>query len=353
MLGTCHESVHITNQDIVQNFPDAIFHAEVPAFRSAFVPMFLLSKLTQQAGIKVVLSGEGADEAFLGYDIFKETTLRKSWTTLSTEHRRNQLAKLYPHLDHYGPQDLEALSGLYQQFSTEQIPGLFSHELRFQNGRFCTRLLNTKNDPLQAIRALTASEPNYAQMTPIQKAQWLEFRTLLPGYLLSTQGDRMSLAHGVENRCPFLDPAVLALACSVNLRFDDGFEEKHLLRKAFQGKLPESVIRKRKFPYRAPDSSAFSALPPAYLEMLQSETELSKIPYLDSKFARLLTKKILTTSSDKISTKENQAFIFLISMMLLNKFFIQRDYSLLSSSRTIASPFKKAVDMRSTSARRI
>jgi len=63
LLGTHHQSLRITDDDITRNFPQAIFHAEVPAFRSAFIPMFLLSKCTQDAGIKVVLSGEGADDS--------------------------------------------------------------------------------------------------------------------------------------------------------------------------------------------------------------------------------------------------------------------------------------------------
>ncbi len=108
-------------------------------------------------------------------------------------------------------------------------------------------------------------------MSAVEKAQWLEFQTLLPGYLLSTQGDRMALAHGVENRCPFLDKAVVDLASSVNLRFDDGFEEKRLLRNAFKDCLPPSIQKRRKFPYRAPDSAAFASIRPDYLDLVCSD----------------------------------------------------------------------------------
>jgi asparagine synthase (glutamine-hydrolysing) len=345
-LGTRHQPLRISHGDITRNFPAAIFHAEVPAFRSAFVPMFLLSRQTRDAGIKVVLSGEGADEAFLGYDIFKETQLRRSWNSIGDEERRLQLARLYPHLDHYGPKDIAAITGLYQQFSEERLPGLFSHELRFQNGRFSARLIRSAGDPFSPISELVAHEPGYASMTPVQKAQWLEFRTLLPGYLLSTQGERMSLAHGVENRCPFLDPAVVELAASVNLRFDDGFDEKRLLRRAFDGRLPASIVGKRKFPYRAPDSAAFVSDPPDYMELLNSDAELAKIPYLDAKFARALTRKIFSTPAAEISTKENQTFIFLVSMVLLHRFFVQRAGVASTPPDATRSPLVRAVDMR-------
>jgi asparagine synthase (glutamine-hydrolysing) len=347
LLGSRHHPLLITSREIVEHFPAAAWHAEVPAFRSAFVPMYLMSRLTRDNGIKVVLSGEGADEAFLGYDIFKETVLRRGWHALNEDERRAQLARLYPHLDHYGPQDIAAITGLYQQFGEERLAGLFSHEIRFQNGRFSARLIRDAGDPFAAISSLVANEPGYAVMDPVQKAQWLEYRTLLAGYLLSTQGERMSLAHGVENRCPFLDPAVVALAASVNLRFDDGFDEKRLLRRAFQERLPASIFNKRKFPYRAPDSAAFAECRPDYLELLLSEGELARIPFLDARFARALTRKIMTAPAAAIGTKENQTFIFLLSIALQHRFFVRRD-TIIATPPAVDSPLALAVDLRRT-----
>jgi asparagine synthase (glutamine-hydrolysing) len=343
-LGSHHHPLTITHRDIVDHLPAAAWHAEIPAFRSAFVPMYLLSAQTRAAGIKVILSGEGADEAFLGYDLFKEVQLRRQWQQLEEGQRRTQLARLYPHLEHYGPQDLAALTGLYQQFAEERLPGLFSHELRFQNGRFAARLIKNAGDPFQAISALVAAAPGYAVMTPTHQAQWLEFKTLLAGYLLSTQGERMSLAHGVENRCPFLDPAVVELANSINLRFDDGFEEKRLLRQAFAEQLPPSIVHKRKFPYRAPDSAAFADCPPDYLELLLAPDEIAKIPFLDGKFVRALSNKIMTSAPTEISTKENQAFIFLLCLVLQHRFFVQR--LSLPALAKVDSPLLRAVDLR-------
>jgi asparagine synthase (glutamine-hydrolysing) len=345
-LGTSHTAVRIGHEEIARHFPKAIYQAEVPAFRSAFVPMFLLAQATRREGIKVVLSGEGADEAFLGYDLYKETMLRTAWNTCDESWRRARLAQLYPHLDHYQPQDIAAITGLYHQFSEERMPGLFSHELRFQNGRFSARLVKRPGDPFRPIQELVGRAPGYLEMTPVERAQWLEYKTLLAGYLLSTQGDRMSLAHGVENRCPFLDPAVVEAACAVNGRFDDGFEEKRLLRLAFRDRLPASIAGKRKFPYRAPECAAFAADAPEYLELLLSDVELAKIPYLDAKFARALTKKALSTPAAEISTKENQAFIFLLSLAFLHHFFVERRGA---PRGRVESPLVRVVDLRPSS----
>lgn len=345
-LGTRHHALPISHGDIANACPSAVFHAEIPSFRSAFIPMFLLSALTRDRGIKVILSGEGADEAFLGYDLFKETLLRKNWDKLDADARSRGLAGLYPHLDHYGPQDIAALTGLYQQFSDETMPGLFSHELRFQNGRFSSRLIRNAKDPFAAISGYVKEHSELDAMTQVQRAQWLEYKTLLPGYLLSAQGDRACLAHGVENRCPFLDQAVIDLASATNLRFDDGFREKHLLRQAFAHLLPASVVNKRKFPYRAPDSAAFAEARPDYLDLVLSDAELVKLPFLDAGFARRLANKVLTKPAAEISTKENQTFLFLLSTALLNHQFVQRQ-DIPSSPRP---PVVRAVDLQGASA---
>ncbi|MER5556853.1 asparagine synthase (glutamine-hydrolyzing) [Streptomyces sp. NPDC002793] len=321
-LGTLHSSINVSSADIAESFPSAVYHAEVPAFRTAFVPMYLLSRHVRDAGIKVILSGEGADEAFLGYSLFRETSLRAEWNDLSADERMARLGSLHPELSHFGPANRARLTSLFEQFSVERLPGLFSHELRYQNGRFAARLLKDQGDPFADLQALTESTSGYAALSPVQKAQWLEFKTLLPGYLLSTQGERMSLAHGVENRCPFLDPAVVRAAASVNLRFDDGSDEKAILKKALRGELPESSLTRRKQPYRAPGAAVFKEQRPDYMDLLLSRTELQKIDCIDPVFAEKLVSKIMATPSEAISTKEDQAFVYLLSTAVLHQQFV-------------------------------
>src|SRR5690606_26343092 len=89
--------------------------------------------------------------------------------------------------------------------------------------------------------------------------QWIELHTLLQGYLLSSQGDRMAFAHGVEPRCPFLSTALVSYAAQLPERYllsDDG-DEKHLLKHAFADALPRAITAKPKQPYRAPDAASF------------------------------------------------------------------------------------------------
>ncbi|MCK7528654.1 MAG: asparagine synthase C-terminal domain-containing protein [Ignavibacteriales bacterium] len=70
-LGVNHSEIVISNDDIGTNLEDVLWHTEKPLLRTGPIPLYLLSKLVNQSGYKVVLTGEGADEIFGGYDIFK------------------------------------------------------------------------------------------------------------------------------------------------------------------------------------------------------------------------------------------------------------------------------------------
>ncbi|BCH61725.1 asparagine synthetase B [Agrobacterium vitis] len=326
-FGTRHTTVRASHRDICNAFAQAVYHAEVPVFRTAFVPMFLLSQRVQSDGIKTILSGEGSDEVFLGYDLFRETMLRESWAGLDTETRRMRVSRLNPYLKHFANAPGAGMVGLYDQFATERLPGLFSHEIRYQNGNLSLRLLADRALAARALNPLmtaAAQAPGFVDMTAVEKAQWLEFNTLLPGYLLSTQGERMGMAHGVENRCPFLDPNVVAMAGSVNLKHDDGWTEKAVLKHAFP-ELPEEIRTRHKHPYRAADSKSFVLERPDYLEMVLSAQELGRSGLIDTRFAERLVTKIMTQPSDRISVSENQAFVSLLSFQMLQHQYVRRE----------------------------
>lgn len=326
-LGTNHTALPIRQGDIARAFPEAIWHGEVPVFRTAFVPMFLLSKLVNDKGIKVVLTGEGSDESFLGYDIFKEAILRQGF---DAERDGDKLRKLYPYLPHFNDANTKALASVFAQFAQEKTPGLFSHELRFHNSLFGLRLLKQQRDGLADLKAYTAAnDPIFGRLGLVERAQWLEWKTLLPGYLLSTQGDRMSMAHSVEGRCPFLDYRVVEWAARLpnDLKLGPNMDEKWILKQAFPDTLPPSILKKPKQPYRAPDLSAFLGAGEAdYTDALFSESELAKVPFLNGVFCQQFLKKVRNAPPGGISQRENQAFILLLSTALLHRYFVQGQY---------------------------
>ena len=322
-LGTEHCTVRISNDDIVAAFPEALWHAEVPVFRTAFVPMYLLSRRVHDTGIKVVLTGEGADEAFIGYNIFKETIIRSRWNTdLSKARKVELISGLYPYLNHFSPENADALIALYERYAVERRHGLFSHEMRFDTSNFATRLLQDKVDGYSPIsRYLEERHDEFNRLPDYQKAQWIEYKTLLMGYLLSTQGDRVSFGNSVETRCAFLDPRVVEWAWRLPLDWKlNGLQnEKFILKEAYRTRLPDCVTSKPKNPYRAPEATAFvhSERPPDYLDAILSDSEMQDDEILDRTFLRKLLTKIRKSPPSQISHRENHAFMFALSLMLL------------------------------------
>src|SRR3954469_17738271 len=98
-LGTDHHEVLVSRRDIADAFPQVVWHAERPMLRTAPAPLFLLSDLVRRSGIKVVLTGEGADEVFAGYDLFREAKVRRFWARQPQSRLRPRLLeRLYPYL---------------------------------------------------------------------------------------------------------------------------------------------------------------------------------------------------------------------------------------------------------------
>jgi asparagine synthase (glutamine-hydrolysing) len=108
---------------------------------------------------------------------------------------------------------------------------------------------------------------------PFSQAEYLEAMFLLPGYILSSQGDRMAMAHSIEGRYPFLDHRVVEFASKLSPALKmKVLNQKHLLKRAAQGLIPESILNRPKQPYRAPEGKSFFSSQETYVqEMLSPE----------------------------------------------------------------------------------
>jgi asparagine synthase (glutamine-hydrolysing) len=255
-LGCDHASRRIGQREIADALPATVWHAETPMLRTAPAPMFLLSRLVRDSGIKVVLSGEGADELFLGYELFKETLLRRSALDTPAADARPGFSHLYPELparlktaalwgDFFvgaGPADDLLFSHLPRFGLSSRIRRFYSPEFRAEVGAF---------DPLDEMRrSLPAAFPEWSALG---RAAWLEMQSLLSPYLLATQGDRMAMAHGVELRVPFLDHRLFEFAAALpDVAKLNGRKDKAILRDWAARVLPAAAANRPKHAYRAP-----------------------------------------------------------------------------------------------------
>lgn len=324
-LGAEHHVVHIADGAIARVFPDVVWHAETPLLRTAAAPLFLLAQATREAGIKVVLTGEGSDELFLGYDLFKETQVRAFCMRHPESRLRPRLfERLYPYLS--GPAHAgEFWRNFFLTGGTAGDP-LFSHVPRFRVASRIkdfysadTRAALAGSDPLAELRQSLPAE--FAQWSPLNRAAYLELTTLLPSYLLSSQGDRMAMAHGVEGRYPFLDHRVFEFAAALPTASKLlGLREKEILRRWAAGFIPADVARRPKQPYRAPDATAFfGAAPPDYVRELLSPAALRESAIFDPDVVTALVRRCL--AGRVTSFAENQALVAILSTQLWHRQF--------------------------------
>ena len=132
-LGTRHSSIACHDGDIARIFPDAVRAMERPVIRTAPAPLFLLSDLVRKEGFKVVLTGEGADEVFAGYDIFKEAAVRRFCARAPGSRIRPHLfRKLYPYLPGLKQQSPDYLAAFFGTGLDRIDDPLFSHGPRLR-----------------------------------------------------------------------------------------------------------------------------------------------------------------------------------------------------------------------------
>lgn len=263
-LGTHHATVACAAADIGRIFPAVIAATERPILRTAPAPLMMLSSLVRRQGGKVVLTGEGADEVFAGYDIFREARVRRFCARVPGSRLRPRLfRKLYPWSPDVQNQSTEYLSAFFGVGADALDDPLYSHRPRFRataaTKLFFSPELRSRLSGYDATEELISRLPaRFTRWHPLHRAQWLETCVLLPGYILSSQGDRMAMANGVEGRFPFLDHRLVEFAARLAPETKlKGLVEKSVLREAGRDLVPAQVASRPKQPYRAPDGDAF------------------------------------------------------------------------------------------------
>lgn len=326
-LGTDHQVSRVSHADIGHIFPEVVWHAEVPLMRTAPAPMFLLSKLVRDSGFKVVLTGEGADEFLAGYDIFKEAKIRQFWARKpDSEIRPRLLEKLYadiPTLSRNG--DTFRRAFFRQNLAAVDSPA-YSHVVRWHNNRRTCRFFSDEvRSNLHQTLLPHVEQQLRAQgkgWTLLARAQYLEITTFLSQYLLSSQGDRVAMAHSIEGRFPFLDHRVTTFCNRLpeNLKMR-GLTEKYLLKKLAQRWLPPEIWRRRKRPYRAPVHRCFfGQSAPDYVRELLSPEKLKAAGLFQPTAVYQLAEKI--GHGGPVSETDEMALVGIISTQLLYQHFV-------------------------------
>lgn len=259
VTGADHHVMSLSGEELYDHFVDTLWHTERTIYNTLGVAKYLMSQQVQQAGYKVVLTGEGSDELFGGYpsfrlDMFKHglahlpAAEREAWQQHLAE--SNQLVK----------GAMLAREEWHSDALTDKVgftpsclqPWLACSELAMPLLAPAHRDQLQGYDAGQAI-ADTLDDSMLANRHPLDKAQYVWIKTMLEGQILTWGGDRVDMAHSMEARPAFLDHHLADYAATIppHLRIK-GKREKHVLREAMRGLLPDTLYYREKFAFMAP-----------------------------------------------------------------------------------------------------
>lgn len=322
-----HHEILVSRRDIAEAFPHVVMHAERPLLRTAPAPLFLLSGLVREHGIKVVLTGEGADELFAGYDLFREGKVRRFWgRSPQSKIRPLLLQRLYPYLAR-SPVAQRAMAQKFfgRKLDEHEVAG-FAHEPRWHGASAVKRLFSAAQREAvaghdAASDFLSELPKDFSRWSSLAQDQYLEIHTLLSSYILCSQGDRMLMAHSVEGRFPFLDVDVADLANTLPPHYKlRVLDEKHVLKRVGTEMLPSEILRRPKQPYRAPDALSFVAngVGP-WVESALSSAEIANVGIFEPATVEALWKKVTARKDEaQLSNTDNMALVGVLSVQLLH-----------------------------------
>ncbi|MBN2738074.1 MAG: asparagine synthase (glutamine-hydrolyzing) [Spirochaetales bacterium] len=333
-LGSDHQDLVVSEEDIGSAFPEVIKHTEHPILRTAPAPLFLLSGLVRKAGYKVVVTGEGSDEIVAGYDIFREARVRHFIARNPDSSKRAGIVEaLYPWMKR-SPGSAPAFARAFFSKSLDPTDSYLSHRTRWDTTTSLKAMLNPelksnveKMDALSTLREI--QPPRFSHWDQLEQAQWLETKTLLSGYILASQGDRMLMGHSVEGRFPFLDCNFAEFVATLPPEHKlMGLNEKYILKMAFKDMVPHDILFRDKQPYRAPDAASFfwGGTSQDWIEEITRPEFVENTAIFNPKAVELLMTKCRKIDGSKMSNSDNMRVVAVMSTLLCQKKIIEADY---------------------------
>ncbi|WP_433044508.1 asparagine synthase (glutamine-hydrolyzing) [Dactylosporangium sp. CS-033363] len=241
-LGVPLTATLVRDDDVIEALPRIVWHLDDPVADPAIVPLYFLCRAAAR-DVTVVLSGEGADELFGGYEIYREPHALARVAGLPDPVRRGLRA-----VAGVLPEGVRGKSFLER--ATTPIGERYYGNARIFGPAEKALLLRGPAEPHTAV-----TDPLYraaAGLDDVSAMQYVDLHTWLPGDIL-TKADRMSMAHSLELRVPFLDRAVWQVAASLGPELKLSPEAtKTALREAVRGLLPEAVVTRRKLGFPTP-----------------------------------------------------------------------------------------------------
>ena len=322
--------IPIHQDDLADNFSDAVLQSETLCINAHGVAKYLLSRAVRNAGYKVVLTGEGSDELLGGYPHFRRDMLLYNRegqnpdevaTLLAGLEKLNPVSRglLLPHGQARPLENVKRILG----FIPSWIETFSARAAKMQE--LLAPAFAQEFGPRQSYHGLLSDLDVHGQLQgrdPVHQSLYLWSKTLLPTYLLTILGDRMEMAHSIEGRVPFLDHHVAEVICSqpVSQKIH-GMTEKYVLREAARDVITDTIYRRQKHPFLSPPATLH---PKEKLSALVNDTlrgpVLASIPYFDQKKVIGLLDS-LPTMDESGRVANDQVLMAIVSACVLHQRF--------------------------------
>ncbi|PWC90785.1 asparagine synthase [Azospirillum sp. TSH100] len=301
-LGTLHHETVVGPEQIHAHLTNIVRHAEAPLRESYNACSLILSRMVRDQDMKVVLTGEGADELFGGYVGYRLDV-----------HRAQEEAD---------PTDLDALLEAQLRERLWGDPG-FLYEKNYRAAAETRQALYSQAVAkrfagFDCLNGAPVDVRRLAGRHPFHKRSYLDFKLRMADHLLADHGDRVAFANSVEARYPFLDVNVIDVARRIppSLMVRDG-EEKHLLKRLARRYLPAEIVDRQKFSFVAPSSAVLLRQNIPLVEELLSQERIRRDGYFNPDTVEHLKRLYRQPGRDLNQTFEDDLLMVVLTFGIL------------------------------------
>ena len=264
-VNSIHHEILFRFTDISERLPKTIYHSECALKETYNTASLALSELVRAHNIKVILTGEGADEFFAGYVGYRFDRLRQM--------QRKQITPETPFEDEIRRKLWGDENFFYEknQYSFRKVKReLYSEQV------------NENFEEIDCLNHHIVKKERLRNRHVLHKRSYLDYKLRLADHLISDHGDRMAMAHSVEARYPFLDKDLVEFAAAIppDLKLNN-FAEKYILKQMARGLIPDEIVKREKFGFVAPGSPYLLKRNIEYINELLSYEKIKKQGYFN------------------------------------------------------------------------
>jgi len=310
-VGSIHHEMRFDWPEISAGFRKMILHAESPLRESYDTCSIALSHAVRQAGMKVVLVGEGADELFAGYYGYKFD--------------RQRLEQGDDPFDPEAMLEAELRQELWGDDSFIYEKNLYAFQ-GVREALYSDRVLEQFNE-FNSVREGVIDKSKLLGRHPVHRRSYIDLKLRLASHLIADHGDRAAFANSVEARYPFLDINLLQFVREIPPELKlNGLTEKYLLKKLGERYVPAPIRERQKFGFVAPGSPYLLGQRLDWVGDLLSRSTISRQGYFNPETVARLVQRYSSPGFQLNVPYEDDLLMIVLSFGLFLELFAMPDY---------------------------